>query len=243
MKRKKVILVVLVILAVVLAGFYALSAIMPSRARNDLKTAKVVKRDLGATVQATGIVKPLVGADVKVGARTPGKVVELPINVGDKVAQGKVIARIEQDDLVAKVNLQEAVLSETKAEEHRLAKDYERDKHLQETNSISVQKLDQTEASFAIAQARVKRSHAELEYAKAQLSYATIVAPIKGTVASVNTIQGETVTTGLNAPTFIRIIDLDRLEVLAYVDENDIGKVRVAQESIFTVAAQQHRYS
>jgi multidrug efflux pump subunit AcrA (membrane-fusion protein) len=56
-------------------------------------------------------------------------------------------------------------------------------------------------------------------------------------VASVNTIQGETVTTGLNAPTFIRIIDLDRLEVLAYVDENDIGKVRVDQEAVFTVAA------
>jgi macrolide-specific efflux system membrane fusion protein len=69
------------------------------------------------------------------------------------------------------------------------------------------------------------------------LSYATITAPIKGTVASVNTIQGETVTTGLNAPTFIKIIDLDRLEVLAYVDENDIGKVRVDQDAMFTVAA------
>ena len=45
--------------------------------------------------------------------------------------------------------------------------------------------------------------------------------------------------TGLNAPTFIRIIDLDRLEVLAYVDENDIGKVQVDQEAIFTVAAHQ----
>jgi multidrug resistance efflux pump len=119
----------------------------------------------------------------------------------------------------------------------RLEKDYERDKQLQETKSISVQRFDLTESLYEIAKARVDKAKADLDYYRALLSYATITAPIKGTVASVNTIQGETVTTGLNAPTFIRIIDLDRLEVLAYVDENDIGKVRVGQESIFTVAA------
>jgi macrolide-specific efflux system membrane fusion protein len=56
-------------------------------------------------------------------------------------------------------------------------------------------------------------------------------------VASVNTIQGETVTAGLNAPTFMKIIDLSRLEVWAYVDENDIGNVRVGQKATFTVAS------
>jgi macrolide-specific efflux system membrane fusion protein len=88
-----------------------------------------------------------------------------------------------------------------------------------------------------MATARVAKAEADLDFAKAQLSYATITAPIKGTVASVSTIQGETVTTGLSAPTFIRLIDLDRLEVQAYVDENDVGKVRVGQEATFTVAA------
>jgi len=239
-KRSKVkVLGILVIVAVgvVAAGVYWGRGSLPGKPKQEYKTAKVLKRDLGATVQATGIVKPLVGADVKVGARTPGKVVELPINVGDKVANGQVIAKIEQDDLIAKVKLQEALLAEAKAEDMRLAKDYERDKQLSAAHSIAVQKFDQTEALYEMAKARVLKAQAELDFSKAQLSYATITAPIKGTVASVNTIQGETVTTGLNAPTFIRIIDLDRLEVLAYVDENDIGKVRVGQESIFTVAA------
>ena len=63
--------------------------------------------------------------------------------------------------------------------------------------------------------------------------------PSEETVAAVNTIQGETVATGMTAPTFIRIIDLGHLEVLAYVDENDIGKVHVGQEAVFTVAAHQ----
>jgi macrolide-specific efflux system membrane fusion protein len=86
---------------VLLAGYFLIRAWSGTH-RQEYPTAKVVKRDLGATVQATGIVKPLVGADVKVGARTPGKVVELPINVGDKVAVGQVIAKVSREILKGK---------------------------------------------------------------------------------------------------------------------------------------------
>ncbi|MCX5860977.1 MAG: efflux RND transporter periplasmic adaptor subunit [Deltaproteobacteria bacterium] len=237
MKRKVIGISLLVAAVLVAVLILSMSRILPGKSSEGYPTARVVKRDLGATVQATGIVKALVGAEVKVGARTPGKVVDLPINVGDRVAEGQVIAKIEQDDLVAKVKLQDAILAEARAEAKRLERDYERDEQLQRTKSISDQKFDLTGSLYEIARARVAKAEADLDIARAQLSYATITAPIKGTVASVNTIQGETVTTGLNAPTFIKIIDLDRLEVLAYVDENDIGKVRVGHEAIFSVAA------
>jgi RND family efflux transporter MFP subunit len=238
-RLKHVGILVLIAAGILSGGAYWASGRLSNNAQQEYETTTALKRDVCAMVQATGIVKAMVGADVKVGARTPGKVVELPINVGDKVTQGQVIAKIEQDDLIARVKLQEAILAEAKAEETRYAKDFERDKQLRVTNSIAPQKFDQTEALHEMAKARALKALAELDYWKAQLSYATIVAPIKGTVASVNTVQGETVVTGLNAPTFIRIIDLDHLEVLAYVDENDIGKVRVDQEAIFTVAAHQ----
>jgi macrolide-specific efflux system membrane fusion protein len=237
MKRKLLLGSLIIVVCLLSAGFIASGWVLPKGPKEKFRTAKVIRRDLGATVQATGLVKAMVGADVKVGARTPGKVIELPINVGDKVQAGQMIARIEQDDLLGKVKLQEAILQEAAAEEMRLARDHERDKQLHEAHSIPSQKLDLTEALYHIARARVLKAKAELDISKTLLSYATINAPISGTVASVNTIQGETVTTGLNAPTFIRIIDLERLEVLAYVDENDIGKVRVGQEASFTVAA------
>jgi RND family efflux transporter MFP subunit len=235
--RRLITMVLASSVVVVAAGAYLVNGSVSGRSKPDYKTAKVLKRDLGATVQATGIVKPMIGSEVKVGCRLPGKVVELPINVGDKVSQEQVIARLEQDDLRAKVQLQEAILDEAKAELERLEKDYQRDKQLQESKSIADQKYDQTYSLKEMAKARVKKADADLDLAKTQLSYANIVAPIKGTVAEVATIQGETVTTGLNAPTFIRIIDLERLEVRAYVDENDIGRVRVGQESVFTVAS------
>lgn len=237
MNKRNIIIGGLLLGAALVVGWLLLGDMPQRKAQDGFKTAKVLKRDLGATVQATGTVKAMVGAEVKVGARTPGKVIDLPIMVGDRVVEGQVLARIEQDDLIAKVRLQEALLAEARAEESRLAKDLERDRQLNQTNSIPVQKFDQTEALHAIAKARLLKAQAELEVSETQLSYATITAPIKGTVAAVNTIQGETVATGLNAPTFVKIIDLDRLEVLAYVDENDIGRVRVGQDAIFTVSA------
>jgi len=62
-------------------------------------------------------------------------------------------------------------------------------------------------------------------------------APISGIIASVSTQEGETVAVGLSAPTFVTIIDLDRLQVETYVDEVDIGKIKVGQKATFTVEA------
>ncbi|MFW5869949.1 MAG: efflux RND transporter periplasmic adaptor subunit [Planctomycetota bacterium] len=85
------------------------------------------------------------------------------------------------------------------------------------------------------ARAEVDRASAILADAKVQLSYATITAPINGVIASVSTQEGETVAAGLNAPTFVTIIDLKRLQVDTFVDEVDIGKVEPGQEAMFTV--------
>jgi len=85
------------------------------------------------------------------------------------------------------------------------------------------------------AVADIARAKEVLNNAKVQLSYATLVAPISGVIGSVATQEGETVAAGLNSPTFVTIIDLDRLEVDAMVDEVDIGKVRVGQKAMFTV--------
>ena len=85
------------------------------------------------------------------------------------------------------------------------------------------------------ALADVDRAKAVLANDKVQLSYATITAPIDGVIGSVSTQEGETVAAGLNSPTFVTIIDLNRLQVDTFVDEVDIGKVRPGQTATFTV--------
>ena len=86
-----------------------------------------------------------------------------------------------------------------------------------------------------LAEAMVDKAQANLDEEEIQLTYATITAPIDGMVAFVSTQKGETVVASLNAPTFVTLIDLRRLEVTVYVDETDIGRIEVGQNAKFTV--------
>ena len=87
------------------------------------------------------------------------------------------------------------------------------------------------------AEADVERARAALESAFVDRSFTVLRSPIAGVVASVSTQEGETVAAGLSAPTFVTIVDLDRLQLNAYVDEVDIGKVAPSQPARFTVDA------
>jgi multidrug efflux pump subunit AcrA (membrane-fusion protein) len=96
---------------------------------------------------------------------------------------------------------------------------------------------EQFAADLLERRAEVDAARAALRVAEVELSYATLRAPISGTIASVSTQEGETVAAGLSAPTFVTIIDLDRLQVETYVDETDIGRISVGQRAVFTVEA------
>jgi len=87
------------------------------------------------------------------------------------------------------------------------------------------------------AEADVERARAVLESATVDRSFTVLRSPITGVVASVATQEGETVAAGLNAPTFVTIVDLERLQVNAYVDEVDIGRIDAGQQATFTVDA------
>jgi macrolide-specific efflux system membrane fusion protein len=255
-------------------------------------TALVTRRDLSATVTATGTIKAMVGAEVKVGSRIPGRVEQLAVQVGDRVKPGQVIARLEQDDLRAAVEKARADLAADEAklltvrngaraqeiqtveaavrqaEANRLLAQVNVDRYRQlyQDGGIALQVVDTAARDYDVAAAQVHSSREQLslirekytvedlQYAEAQvqqaraalriseanLGYATITAPMSGVVASVSTQQGETVTSGSaapQAPTFVTIIDLNRLQVDAYVDETDIGKVHVGQDAAFTVDA------
>ncbi len=234
-KMKIGIAVLAVIIAMAIVAF-----LVHSRAGNDkseaaFTTAVVEKRDIGSLVQSTGIIKPKVGAEVKVGARITGKVEHLYANIGDRVKKGQVLVRLEQDDLKARVDQTDAAYLEAVSAFDKARIDLERDKPLAQSGYISQQNIDVLQNVYDMTKARIMKAKADQDYAKAQLSYATITAPISGTIASVTTQQGETVAAGLNAPTFITIIDLNKLEVNAYVDETDVGKIIIGQEALFTV--------
>jgi macrolide-specific efflux system membrane fusion protein len=202
---------------------------------NAVKTAIVTRRDIGSSVLATGIIKPMVGAEVRVGSRVSGLVKNIYANVGDIVKKGQIIAELEPSELQAKYNQAYAAWQNAIANFEYAKLDLERQKSLIKQNYISQNQVDLAEKSFEVNEAQVEQAKANLEFAKVQLDYTKITAPIAGIVASVSTQEGETVAASFAAPTFVTIIDLERLEVWAYVDETDIGRIQVGQSAIFTV--------
>ena len=83
---------------------------------SQLNIAVVTRRDIGSTVLATGIIKPKVGAEIKVGSRISGVVKKLRANIGDMVKAGQVIAEIDDQELRAKLNQNIAAVNKAKAE-------------------------------------------------------------------------------------------------------------------------------
>lgn len=229
----------LVILASLVVGAASIVTITTLRRSDDdaaaIETAQVIRRDIGSTVLATGIVKPMVGAEVKVGSRISGVVKRLRANIGDYVKAGQVIAELEDSELQARVNQNLAAVEKARADLEYAQTAFGRDQSLSKKALISQQQIDQSETSLKVAEALFKQAEANLEYARVQLSYAEIHSPISGVIASVSTQEGEAVSASLAAPTFVSIIDLTRLEVQVFVDETDIGKIQVGQEARFTV--------
>jgi macrolide-specific efflux system membrane fusion protein len=151
------------------------------------------------------------------------------------VRRGQLLAQLDSAELSARVKQAEAALENAEAEHAYALQEYARSLELGEQKIIPEAEMAATERQRAVTAAQVLRAEADLEAARIQLGYTKIHAPISGIVAEVATQVGETVAASFASPTFVTIIDLDRLEVWAYVDEADIGRVEIGQNAVFTV--------
>jgi len=196
---------------------------------------RVTRRTIGSFVKATGVVKPRIGAEVKVGSRVSGAVARLHVRIGDRVARGQLLAELETRELLARRDQAQAALAAAEATLQYARADLGRKQALRASELVSAADLDVAERTRGVAEQQQAEAAANLDFARTQVGYARIAAPIAGIVASVSTQEGETVAASLAAPTFVTLVDLARLEVWAYVDETDIGRVETGQAARFTV--------
>lgn len=209
---------------------------LPTPAGGPARSKAVVQvRDIESSVLATGVLRPEVGAEVRVGSRASGVLAELHVTVGDTVKRGQLLAVLDPTELEARRAEVAAELAGARVDLAFADKDLARARGLLAGQVIAPAEFEAVERAEEVALARVGRLEAALTSADVQLGYARIVAPIAGVIADVATQVGETVAASFAAPTFVTIIDLDRLEVWAYVDETDVGRVSVSQSVRFTV--------
>lgn len=227
MMRRTIIVVGLIFVALVAYGYARSPWSRDSKGDALLPALRIERETLTESTVATGTVKTKVGAEVKVGSQISGIVGELRVNVGDQVKKGDVLATIRSDEREARVASLRAELASAVAEMEYAESELRKNEQMKDL--VPTLQIENTRKNLKVKQAAVERARASLAEAQIQLRYAVIAAPVSGTIGSVSTYRGETVAASLAAPTFVTIVDLDRLEVQAYVDETDIGKVHVGQ--------------
>ncbi len=232
--KKKLVLSSLsaVVLAIVVYGVLARSA---SR-KYDFRFDEVTVGDLNAYVTASGTVNPVTSVDV--GTQVSGVVAKLYADFNSVVKKGELIAQIDSTFLAQAVKDAEASMEKAKAQYADSKRNLEREKALLDRkldSQFSYDSVLTTEESNAAA---LKSAEAALEGAKINLAYATIAAPISGVVINRAVSVGQTVAASYSSPTLFTIAnDLTKMQVLATVDESDIGTISIGQEATFTVDA------
>jgi len=185
------------------------------------KTATAEIRDIALTTSAEAVIEAV--RQSTVSAQIAGRIVDLRFDVGDYVKKGQVIARIDERAVsqaeaasVAQVNEAQAALANARAQ-------YERSKQLLEQKFISQAALDQAEAAYKAAQARVTALLAGAGAAATERSFATIVAPYSGVVSARHVELGEMAAPGRPIMTGF---DPSTLRVVATVPQAQVAAIR-----------------
>ncbi len=220
-----------------------------------VSTEKVSKRDIVEKVSASGKIYPV--TEVKISPDVSGEIIELPIEEGDSVVQGQLLAKIKPDIYVAQVDRSVAAVNNAKAnylnaqsqltqivvQFEKSEKDYNRNKDLYDKKVISQSEFDVYDAAYkssraskegtqqAVDAAKFMVSSAEASYkeAKDQLYKTSIYAPMSGIVSALNIEKGERVvgTSQFAGTEIMRIANLYEMEARVDVSENDVLKVSV----------------
>ena len=245
---KKLILIVLVLVAVgVGAGVYTMRN---NRAEPAVTTQQLSRGDIVDTVGATGTLEAVETVDV--GTQVSGVVRELYADFNSIVRKGQMIAKLDPSLIETQIEQQTANVVRAEADLERLKvgaadarQKLSRARELAERSLIPKTELETAEVNVKSADAQIRSSEAALTQARAQLNnqrvnlgYTNIVAPIDGIVISRNVDQGQTVAASMNAPTlFVLAADLTKMQVVANIDEADVGRMRPGQHVTFRVDA------
>lgn len=210
-------------------------------------TANVTKGNIENTVLATGTLEAF--KLVSVGAQVSGQLKSLKVKLGDQVKKGDLIAEIEastQQNTVrnsdAALDIARAQLSAKQASLKQAELNFTRQKEMLAADASSKLDFDAAEATLNMARAEIKSLKAQIEQenisadtAKVNLGYASIMAPMDGTVVAVVTEEGQTVNANQSAPTIIKLAQLGTMTVKAEISEADVPKVKTGQKAYFSI--------
>ena len=228
-------------------GWLAYSKWFAPAATPHLITATVTKADIEDTVLATGAIQA--SKLTNVGSQVSGQLKKLHVQVGDVVKKGQLVAEIDSTTQTNALRAAEETVASYKAQKAAkqsalilAQQNYERQKYMFERDAASKADFQSATQSLAAAKADIKAMDAQIaQYqvqvstARANLGYTRIVAPSDGTVVSVVTKEGQTVSASQSAPTIIKLADLSTMRIEAQISEADVPNVKPGMPAYFTI--------
>ena len=227
MNKKKIILSAAAVIVVAGVAVWALSG---GAKKQEVKyeTAVVGRQDIADFVTATGSIEPV--TEVEVGTQVSGIIDKIYVDYNTVVKQGQLIAEMDKVTLESDLASARATYDGAKAAYEYQESLYKRNQTLHEKKLISDTEFEENRYNYLNAKSNFDSSKAALQRAERDLSYATITAPIDGIVISKDVEEGQTVASGFETPTLFTIAaDLTQMQVVADVDEADIGGVEEGQ--------------
>jgi RND family efflux transporter MFP subunit len=201
--------------------------------RPAVKVALVAQALISPRTAVAGVLAPLPGHDVKVGALVPGRVDRVFVAEGDAVKLGQPLAHIEAEPLVQNVSQADAQREHAVAELQNARTKLERAERLFRDGIAAKQEVDDARAAVVAAESGVKSARASGGIAGVQLGRATLRAPIAGVVAAILVPAGQPVDG--NGTPVIEVADTRVLDLRAPVSAARIGDVAVGQRAELVV--------
>jgi HlyD family secretion protein len=198
------------------------------------RLGRVERTSLTSTVSSTGTLSAV--RTVQVGTQVSGQVAAINVDFNDKVKKGQLLARIDPTLQQQAVGNAQAGVARVQAQLTQAKAAYDQSKTLYDEKIITQTEYDTAKSDYAVAQANLTSAQIALDQARQNLAYTNIYAPIDGVVVDRNVNVGQTVAASLQAPQLFLIAnDLSRMQILASVDESDIGRIKPGQPVSFTV--------
>ncbi len=231
-------LVTIAVIAVMVIYFANYNSSGPQETGPKFKEVQVEYGTFQVVVTANGVVQPMDRIEIK--SKASGLIEELPVEEGDFVHQGQLIARLDQKDERTALDQAQADLDIARAELKQAKRTYDRRKELFERDLVSREELDESEQNSAVAQGRLVRAQTVLDRAKERLSESIVRAPIDGIILKKSVEEGQIIASGVTnvsgGTPIVDIADMRSVYVEAGIDEIDIGKVQIDQSA--TVVAE-----
>src|SRR2546423_8581448 len=197
------------------------------------------RRTIALSVQANGTVEPVNIVEVK--SKASGTITRMPVDIGANVKAGDLLVQIDPRDVQNQYDQAAADVASTTVQRATALAQRNRSAELYKEKIITAQEMDQATLDFANADANLIKARTNLSIARVRLEDATVRAPTNGTIIEKPVSVGMVITSATSSAsggtTILKMADLTKVRMRAFVNETDIGSVSPGQVATVTVDA------